>query len=236
MPAFRVSEAQTRYSLIDPQLKRAGWNLSDRTQVGLEIPVSGYDVHWEEGITDYCLYRSNGEVLAVVEAKRTSREPRVGRQQVLEYITTIEKKQSFRPFAFMANGEDIFFWDSTDSAERHVAGFFSRENLERLLFLKQNRKPLNSIQIKESIVNRAYQIEAIRRISEAIEKKKKRKALLVMATGTGKTRTTMALIDVFLRAHAAQRVLFLADRDALVARCLIAKCNHRRGKSKGLFL
>jgi len=168
MTAYRISEQETRYSLIDPQLKRAGWNLSDRTQIGLEIPVSGYDAHWGEGITDYCLYRSNGDVLAVVEAKRTSREPRVGRQQVLEYVTTIEKKQSFRPFAFMANGEDIFLWDSANSAERHVAGFFSSENLERLLLLKQNRKPLNSIQIKESIVNRAYQIEAIRRSSEAI--------------------------------------------------------------------
>lgn len=83
MAAYSVSEATTRLNLIDPQLKRAGWNLSDRTQVGLEIPVSGYDARWEEGITDYCLYRTNGEILAVVEAKRTSREPRVGRQQVL---------------------------------------------------------------------------------------------------------------------------------------------------------
>ena len=216
----RVTEAQTRYSLIDPQLRRADWNLVDHTQIGTEIPVAGYDPTPSQGFTDYCFYRTNGEVLAVVEAKRTSRDPRVGKQQVLEYVTAIEKKQTFRPFAFMANGEDVFFWDSAESAERHVAGFFSRENLERLLFLKQNRKPLNTIQIKESIVNRAYQIEAIRRISEAIEKKKKRKALLVMATGSGKTRTTMALIDVFLRAHAAQRILFLADRDALVDQAL----------------
>lgn len=216
MTAYRVSEAETRYSLIDPQLKRVGWNLHDRSQVGIEIPVAGYDASPSEGITDYCLYRANGDVLAVVEAKCTSRDARVGKQQVLEYVETIEKKQSFRPFAFMANGDDVFFWDTEESAERHVAGFFSRENLERLLFLKQNRQPLSGIKIKESIVNRAYQIEAIRRISEAIEKKKKRKALLVMATGTGKTRTIMALIDVFLRAHAAQKVLFLADRDALV--------------------
>ena len=220
MSPYRISEAETRYSLIDPQLQRAEWNIVDHTQVQTEIPVAGYDATPSPGFTDYCLYRTNGEVLAVVEAKRTSREPRVGRQQVLEYVTTIEKTQSFRPFAFMANGEDIFFWDSADSADRHVAGFFSRDNLERLLFLKQNRKPLSSIQIKDSIVNRSYQTEAIRRISEAIEKKKKRKALLVMATGTGKTRTTMALIDVFLRAHAAQRVLFLADRDALVDQAL----------------
>ena len=216
MAPYRVSEEQTRLNLIDPQLEKAGWNLSDRTQVGLEIPVSGYDSRPEEGITDYCLYRSDGEVLAVVEAKRTSRDARVGKQQVLQYVTAIEKKQTFRPFAFMANGDDIFFWESDASAERRVAGFFSRENLERMLFLKQNTLPFNAVKINSSIIDRSYQIEAIRRISEAIEVKKKRKALLVMATGTGKTRTIMALIDLFLRAHAAQRVLFLADRDALV--------------------
>jgi type I restriction enzyme R subunit len=217
---YRISESKTRYNLIDPQLKKAGWNLTDRTQVGLEIPVAGYDATPSEGITDYCLYRSNGEVLAVVEAKRTSRDPRVGEQQVLEYVTKIEKKQSFRPYAFMANGEDIFFWESDVSAERHVAGFFSRENLERLLWLKQNKLPLSSIQINDRIIDRSYQVEAIRRISEAIEQKKRRKTLLVMATGTGKTRTIMALIDVFLRARQAQRILFLADRDALVDQAL----------------
>ncbi|MBA4312606.1 MAG: type I restriction endonuclease [Chlorobiaceae bacterium] len=218
--SYRISEAKTRYNLIDPQLKKAGWNLSDRTQVGFEIPVAGYDASPSEGVTDYCLYRSNGDVLAVVEAKRTSRDARVGQQQVLDYVTAIEKKQSFRPFAFMANGDDIFFWESDTTAPRRIAGFFSRDNLETLLFLKQNKLPLNSITINQKIVDRSYQVEAIRRISEAIEVKKKRKALLVMATGTGKTRTIMGLIDVFLRAHAAKHVLFLADRDALVEQAL----------------
>jgi type I restriction enzyme, R subunit len=216
----RISERQTRYNLIDPQLRKAGWNLADRTQVAAEIPVAGYDASPLEGVTDYCLYRPNGEFLAVVEAKRTSRDPRVGKQQVLDYVTAIAKKQTFRPFAFMANGEDIWFWETDAAAERRVAGFFSRENLERLLFLKQNRLPIGSVKIKDSIVNRSYQVEAIRRISETLDKKKKRKALLVMATGTGKTRTIMALIDVFLKARAAQRVLFLADRDALVDQAL----------------
>jgi type I restriction enzyme R subunit len=220
LPTYRVSEAQTRYNLIDPQLKKVGWNLSDRTQVAFEIPVAGYDASVSEGYSDYCLYRPNGEVIAIIEAKRTSRDPRVGKQQLLQYLEGIEKKQSFRPFGFMANGDDIFFWDSLHSAERQVAGFFSRENLERLLFLQQNHKPLNSIQINEKIADRSYQTEAIRRISEAVEVKKRRKALLVMATGTGKTRTIMALIDVFLRTHNAQRVLFLADRDALVDQAL----------------
>lgn len=220
MTPHSISEKETRYSIIDPLLTKAGWNLSDHTQVGFEIPVQNYDKTRVTGFTDYCLYRPNGEVLAVVEAKKTSRDPRVGKQQVLEYVTEIEKKQSFRPFAFMSNGDDTFFWESENNSERHVAGFFSRKNLERLLHLKQNRKPLNTIQLKESIVNRAYQIEAIRRISEAIDIKKKRKALLVMATGTGKTRTIMALIDVLLRANAAQKILFLADRDNLVNQAL----------------
>jgi len=217
---YQISEEETRYSIIDPQLKKVGWNLADHTQVGFEIPVQNYDKTKVTGFTDYCLYRNNGEVLAVVEAKRTSRDARVGKQQVLEYIEEIEHKQSFRPFAFMSNGEDTFFWDSEEYAERHVAGFFSRKNLERLLFLKQNGKPLSIIKIKESIVDRAYQVEAIRRILETIEVKKKRKALLVMATGTGKTRTIMALIDVLLRANTAQKILFLADRNSLVNQAL----------------
>jgi type I restriction enzyme, R subunit len=220
LPPYRITEAETRYSIIDPQLKKAGWNVGDRTQIGIEIPVSGYDTSSHDGFTDYCLYRPNGDILAVIEAKRTSRDARVGKQQVLEYVTKIEKKQSFRPFAFFANGDDVFFWDSEHYAERHVAGFFSRDNLERLLFLKQHRKPLDSVKIKSSIIDRSYQTEAVRRVSETIEKKKKRNALIIMATGTGKTRTIMGLIDLFLRAHAAQKVLFLADRDALVEQAL----------------
>ena len=220
MTAHRISEKETRYSIIDPLLTKAGWNLADHTQVGFEIPVQNYDKTCVTGFSDYCLYKANGDVLAVIEAKRTSRDPRVGKQQVLEYVEELEKKQSFRPFAFMSNGDDTFFWDSENTAERHIAGFFSRKNLERLLHLKLNRKPLNSIQIKESIVNRSYQTEAIRRIAEAFDIKKKRKALLVMATGTGKTRTAMALIDVLLRANAAQKILFLADRDSLVTQAL----------------
>jgi type I restriction enzyme R subunit len=216
----KISEKETRYSLIDPQLKKAGWNLSDRTQVRFEIPVTNYDKTVVAGFTDYCLYRSDGDIIAVIEAKRTSRDARVGKEQAFEYASELQTKQSFRPFIFLANGEDVFFWDSENSAERHVAGFFSNQNLERLLHLKRNRKPLNTVQIKESIVNRSYQTEAIRRIAETFEVKKKRKALLVMATGTGKTRTAMALIDILLRANYAQKILFLADRDSLVEQAL----------------
>jgi type I restriction enzyme, R subunit len=184
--------------------------------VGFEIPVEGFDASPVNGITDYCLYRDNGEVLAVIEAKRTRRDARVGKEQLLQYITKIEARQSFRPFGFLCNGDDIWFWDSHAYPDRPVAGFFMKEDLERLLFLQINKQALSSIKIKESIINRSYQVEAIRRISEHIETRKKRKALLVMAAGTGKTRTTMALIDVFLKARHAQKVLFLADRDSLV--------------------
>ena len=111
----RISERETRYSLIDPQIKKAGWNLSDRIQIGFEIPVIGYDKTIVRGFTDYCFYRNTGDVLAVVEAKRTSRDARVGKEQALEYVLEIEKKQSFRQYVFLANGDDIFFWDSNNS-------------------------------------------------------------------------------------------------------------------------
>lgn len=149
-----LNEAEARYNLIDPLLEKAGWNLADRRSVGFEIPVDGYDAFPVNGITDYCLFRENGEVLAVIEAKRTKRGARVGKEQLFQYITKIEKKQSFRPFGFLSNGEDIWFWDSIDYPDRPVAGFFRKEDLERLLFLKQNRESLSTIKIKESILNR----------------------------------------------------------------------------------
>src|ERR1039457_6946788 len=94
----QLSESETRYTLIDPMVVKAGWNLADRRQIAFEVPVDGYDASPINGITDYCLYRENGEVLAVIEAKRTRRDARVGKKQLLEYLTQIEKKQSFRPF------------------------------------------------------------------------------------------------------------------------------------------
>src|SRR6266478_2797168 len=136
MSLTQFSEQQTRYNLIDPAIAKAGWNLADRTQIWFEVPIEGYDASPQSGITDYCLFRTNGEVLAVIEAKKTKRDARVGKEQVFQYVTAIEKKQSFRPFAMMTNGEEIFFWDSEQYPERQIAGFFSREDLERLLHLK----------------------------------------------------------------------------------------------------
>ncbi|MGB8644422.1 MAG: DEAD/DEAH box helicase family protein [Anaerolineae bacterium] len=227
------SEARTRKQLIDPALTRAGWNLHNPAQVGAEIPVDDPrpeaahpdllgaardappDYALYSGITDYCLYQPNGEVIAIVEAKRSSRDARIAETQAEYYVTEIEKRQSFRPFAFLTNGHSIYFWDVGQSPKRLVAGFFSPDDLARLLYIRQHKTPLASAPIQTAITNRGYQQEAIRRVCEAFDRGK-RKALLVMATGTGKTRTVMSLIDLFLRTNQARRVLFVADRDALV--------------------
>ena len=214
-----LNEALTRVQQIDPQLRAADWNINDRTKVRFEVPVDGYDAEPWNGVTDYCLYDTSGNVLAVVEAKRCSRHAREADEQLRYYVNEIAKRQAFAPFGFMANGRDIWFWEVGLTNPRLVAGFFTPSDLERLKFLRQNRQSLETTPINSSIVNRPYQHEAIRRLAEAFAANKRR-ALLVMATGTGKTRVSMAVIDVFLRARQAQNVLFLADRDALVDQAL----------------
>jgi len=211
----KISEERTRKEMIDPQLEKAGWYLRDHSKVKTEIPVDGYDAEPWNGVSDYTLYRENGEVLAVVEAKKTVVDVRLAEAQLTHYVTEIENHQSFRPFGFLANGLEIHFVDVGIAHKREVFGFFTREDLENLLYIRQNAKPLSSIEIDNHIVDRSYQHEAIRRVGEAFANGK-RKALIVMATGTGKTRTTMGLIDVFMRSNQARRILFVADRDALV--------------------
>ena len=229
------NEATTRKELIDPALKKAGWDVNNPEQVRIEIPVDGFDPKaWEvlkrrvrdaggiyevqlpSGVSDYALYRPNGEIIAVVEAKRTSIDPRLAQTQAEFYVTQLEKLQSFRPFAFMTNGNDIYFLDAGYANKRLVSGFFSPGDLENLLFIRQNQLPPSQASINTAITDRLYQQETIRRVCEVFEERKKRKALLVMATGTGKTRTVMSLIDVFLRSNQARNILFVADRDALV--------------------
>ncbi len=215
----KPTEARTRTNLIDPLLRTAGWNLADHTQIGTEIPVQGYDPTPWQGITDYCLYNESGDVLAIIEAKRSSRDPRDGEEQLRQYISEVARQQGFVPFGFMSNGRKTWFWDTGLAHPRLVAGFFTRADLSRLLFQRQHALPLSDAQINNRIVNRPYQHEAVRRVAECFDKGNRR-ALLVMATGTGKTRTTMALIDLFLRTNQARHILFLADRDALVEQAL----------------
>lgn len=239
-----LTEKVTRKELIDPMLEKAGWNVEDSTQVGIEIPVDGFppeawealnaelrklggdrarlDAELPAGISDYTLYRENGDIIAVVEAKRTSIDTRLAQAQTRFYVEQLEKlpTQNFRPFAFMSNGLDIYFWDVGRENKRQIFGFFSRQDLETQLYIRQNEKPLTETTIKQEITDRTYQQEAIRRVSEAFEKGK-RKTLLAMATGTGKTRVAMSLVDVFLRSNQAQRILFIADRNALVQQALV---------------
>jgi len=214
------NEAQTRKALIDVQIAKAGWDLSDSNEVRFEVTASGIDDDWFDGITDYSLYLPNGEIVAIVEAKRQSRSPQTAREQAKLYAERIQRNQSFRPFVFLANGVEIWFWNTEEETPREVAGFFARDDLERLLFIKQNKLALAQASINTDIAGRLYQQEAIRRVSKTFEVNKKRRALLVMATGTGKTRTSMGLIELFLKTRQATRVLFLADRDALVDQAL----------------
>ncbi len=236
------TEDVTRKQLIDPQLKDAGWKLDDPSQVRFEIPVDGSSAEqWEgvqhemrrlrergefraklaipSGISDYALYRTDGQILAIVEAKRTSVDVRLAEAQARFYVEEIEKRQDFRPFAFLANGRDIYFYDVGEAPKRLVHAFFPRTDLEHLLWLRQNRQPLALARDERGIAGRLYQQEAIRRVTEAFDAGKRR-ALMVMATGTGKTRTAMALVDIFLRTHQARKILFVADRDALVKQAL----------------
>ena len=134
----RLSEERTRKEMIDPQLERADWYLRDHARVKIEIPVDGYDAEPWNGVTDYTLYRENGEVLALVETKRTTHDARLAEAQLTHYVTEIEKHQSFRPFGFLANGFEIYFADIGISAKREVFGFFTREDLETLLYIRQN--------------------------------------------------------------------------------------------------
>jgi type I restriction enzyme, R subunit len=234
------NEATTRQDLIDQALTKAGWNLKDGTQVGQEIPVDGFDPQaWAalqaqlkklhathqipdtlpSGISDYVLYRENGEILAIVEAKKTSVDPRIAEPQARFYVQEIEKRQGYKPFVFLSNGYRIYFMDEGLTHKREVNGFFSRDDLENLLYIRNEGYPLSMTDINVNIADRLYQHEAIRRVAEAFENGKRR-ALVVMATGTGKTRTAMALTDVFMRANQARKILFVADRDALVEQAI----------------
>ena len=222
------TEQKTRSRFIDQQLEQAGWRLDDRTQIRREVPVAHavaeskppeYKAGAEGGITDNCMYDSDGTVLAVNECKRTFRSAREGEEQLRLYVEAIGAQQGYSPFGFMSNGLETWFWEVGLAHPRPVSGFFSRDDLRRLRFIRENRRPLAAEAIDRSIVDRPYQHEAIRRVAEAFMAGKRR-ALVVMATGTGKTRTAMGLVDLFLRTSWAQKILFVADRDALVQQAL----------------
>jgi type I restriction enzyme R subunit len=218
------SEAETRDYFIDLLLKEAGWPLDvarDR-----EFPVDGMPNNKGKGFVDYVLWGDDGKPLGLVEAKRTRRDSRVGQQQAKLYADCLEKQFGQRPVIFYSNGYDHWLWDDSNYPPRQVQGFYKKAELELMLQRRSTRKPLASEEINGAIVERYYQTRGIRRIAEAFEQAHERKALLVMATGAGKTRTVIALADLLMRCNWAKRVLFLADRVALVNQAVNAFKQH----------
>ena len=207
------SEAETRHYLIDLELKRAGWPLDQKRD--REYEVTGMPNNQGRGFVDYVLWGDDGKPLAVVEAKKTTADPQVGQQQAKLYADCIETMHGQRPIIFYTNGYETWLWDDLNYPPRRVAGFHKKEELSRLILRRNTRQPFSAVPIKPEIAGRYYQKRAITSICEHLSKKQ-RKALLVMATGTGKTRTAIALVDVLQRANWAKRILFLADRISLV--------------------
>ncbi len=214
------SEAETRDYFIDLLLKEAGWVL-DKVQ-DREFEVSGMPNDKGIGFVDYVLWGDDGRPLALVEAKRTKRDPRVGQQQAKLYADCLEKQFGQRPLIFYSNGYEHWIWDDNNYPPRQVQGFYKKAELELLVQRRSTRKPLAEADINSKIAGRHYQTRAIRRIAESFEKDSSRKALVVMATGAGKTRTVIALCNLLMRCNWAKRVLFLADRVALVKQAVNA--------------
>lgn len=208
------SEADTRKYIIDLMLREAGWTLGKDATV--EVEVSGMPNAEGIGFVDYVLWGEDGLPLAVVEAKRTSKSEAVGKQQAKEYANCLEVQYKRRPVIFYTNGSKTQLWDDANYPPRPLQGFYTKAELELMIQRRTTRKSLDAANINKSIVERHYQSRAIQRIAENFSEKNQRKALLVMATGAGKTRTVIALSDLLQRANWAKRVLFLADRIALV--------------------
>ena len=224
-------EALTRKHLIDLDLNEAGWPLSNPED--REFPVdtmpTASGTLTGTGFIDYVLWGDDGLPLAVVEAKRTTKDPHVGKQQAKLYADCLERRYGRRPVIYYTSGYETWIWDDSMYPERRVQGFHTKDQLQLLVDRRSSRKPLAEQPIDNTIVERAYQHTAIRAVTEAYETQHQRKALVVMATGTGKTRTVVALAKLLQEANWAKRVLFLADRTALVRQAANAFKTHLPG-------
>ena len=207
-----ISEFETRKQFIDLDLKIAGW---DSTNIREEVEVKGMPNTQETGHVDYVLYGENGKPLAVIEAKRTSKDAKIGQQQAKLYADCLEKEYAQRPIIYYTNGKEIYMWDDLSYPERKVSGFYTQDELQLLIKRRDSKENLEHIFIANDIANRPYQLEAVKKVCESFEEKHRR-ALIVMATGTGKTRTAISLVDVLTSKNWVQNVLFLADRTELV--------------------
>lgn len=235
LPQAPISESKTRELYIDLALKDAGWDLEapDVQEYVLDNMPRNTNPSGK-GAVDYLLWGENGLPLAVVEAKRTSKDARRGQQQAVVYANCLEEKFGQRPLIFYTNGFTTWLWDDTFYPPRRAHGFYEQEELQLLIDRRRSRKDLRQMEPKAEIAGRYYQQEALKRVAETLVTTgergvllgNRREALLVMATGTGKTRTAIALVDLLLRANWAKRVLFLADRTALVSQAKRAFNKH----------
>lgn len=223
-------EDETRDLYIDQLLREAGWDPADGRTTEVEVrDLEGAPNG--TGRVDYVLWGDDGLPLGIVEAKRTKRDARNGHHQAKLYADALERQYGQRPVIFASNGYEHWIWDDLAHPPREVQGFYMKDELVRL---QQRRRPgvrksLASIPIDEQIVERAYQHQAIRAVAEAFERDHERRALIVMATGAGKTRTVIALVDLLTRANWVKTVLFLADRKALITQATNAFKAHLPG-------
>ncbi len=215
-----ISEAETRKLYIDLYLKEAGWEVLDKkgvinaSKACIEIEVKGMPNNQGIGYVDYVLYGDNGIPLALVEAKKTSVSPSNGEHQAKLYADCLERKYGIRPVIYYTNGYQTFIIDGIGYPSRKVFGYHTKKELE-LLIQRRKRGLISDINVNESITNRGYQKQAITSIIENFNQYT-RKGLIVMATGTGKTRVAISLVELLQRNNWIKNVLFLADRTALV--------------------
>ena len=226
--ALQFSEEETRKRLIDTMLLTAGWNVADKDQVDREVPLNVTGTPSGTGRADYVLFDEDHTPLAVVEAKRTAESPAKGRKQAQGYADALEKKSGFRPLIILSNGYETTLVDDCGGPtslaprgypDRQIYGIPSRDSLSyRVKFQRERMQDPAQLQHRPDIaggVGREYQLEAIKAVAECFGEKRRRKALIVQATGTGKTRVAVALSDLLMRAGFAKRVLFLCDRKEL---------------------
>ena len=216
---LQFDEAATRNRLIDSLLVNAGWNVGPNgtptDQVTQEVKVENQPTKTGTGYADYVLWDDNGKPLAVIEAKKTAMDAEKGRTQARLYADDLERAHKQRPVIFYTNGFDIWIWDDQAGyPPRKLYGFYSKDSLQYLIFQRQGKNALNTLNPKPEIAGRLYQLEAIKRVTERLSDKH-RKSLIVQATGTGKTRVAISLTELLIRAGWVKRVLFLCDRREL---------------------
>jgi len=218
---LKFDEATTRKLLIDERLVQAGWNVGRNgegtDEVTQEHLVPHQPTNSEEGKADYVLWNDDATPLGVIEAKRAAKDAEDGKNQARIYADGLEKEHGVRPVIFFTNGGEIHMWDDTrNEPPRRVYGFYSKASLQYNLSQRRNRQePLDEFNPSDKIVNRGlYQIEAIKRVTGTFQQRR-RKALIIQATGTGKTRVAIALCEIMIRAGWVKRILFLCDRREL---------------------